>query len=222
MKTRLPVVLTLCLAVFAALPTYASARSSQLSVIQDDARVIASGDATRNATLDEMRSLGADVVKITISWRDLANGGKPSNPEDPNAYPAAKWTSYDAAVQGAVARGLGVFLDISGPGPDWAVTKSSTPAGVYRPNAAEFGRFAKAVGARYNGSFPVPGGTPAPAPAPGGGGNPQPCIVPPLCGTASGTATGSLFAGTPPPAQPTAQAAANNLPAVKPWAGWAE
>jgi hypothetical protein len=218
MNRRLPAVLIACLAVFAALPTYASARKTQLSVIQDDAKVIASGDATRNATLDEMRSLGADVVKITIAWRDLANGGKPSNPEDPSAYPASKWAPYDAAVQGAVARGLGVFLDISGPAPDWAVTKGSTPAGVYRPNAAEFGRFAKAVGTRYNGSFPVPSGTPAPAP--GGGGNPQPCIVPPLCGTASGTAVASLFTATP--AQPTAQAAATNLPAVKLWSVWNE
>src|SRR3954470_1132151 len=110
MNRRLPVALIACLAALCALPTYVSARTTQLSVIQDDAKVVASGDATRNATLDEMRSLGSDVVKITIAWRDLANGGKPSNPEDPNAYPAAKWTPYDAAVQGAVARGLGVFL----------------------------------------------------------------------------------------------------------------
>jgi hypothetical protein len=151
MNRRLPVVLILCLVAIAALPTYASARSTQLSIIQDDAKVIASGDATRNATLDEMRSLGADVIKISVSWRDLANGGKPSNPADPNAYPAAKWAPYDAAVQGAAARSLGVFLNISGPAPDWAVSKRSTPAGAYRPNAAEFGRFAKAVGTRYSG-----------------------------------------------------------------------
>src|SRR6476646_10078649 len=170
MNSRLPVVLTICLAMFAALPTWASARSTQVSIIQDDARVIASGDQTRNATLDEMRGLGADVVKISISWRDLAGAGKPSNPEDPNAYPAAKWVPYDAAIQGAVARGLGVFLDISGPAPDWAAPKPSTPAGTYRPNAAEFGHFAKAVGARYNGSFPVPSNTPPPSPGGGGGG----------------------------------------------------
>src|SRR4051794_8645425 len=98
MTRRLPVVLLLCVAVLAALPTYASARKTQLSVIQDDARVIASGADVRNATLDEMRGLGADVVKISISWRALANGGKPSNPEDPNAYPSDAWAPYDAAA----------------------------------------------------------------------------------------------------------------------------
>src|SRR4051812_12473515 len=102
MNSRLPVVLTLCLAVLAAVPTWASARSTQVSIIQDDARVIASGDGVRNTTLDEMRGLGADVVKISISWRQLAGGGKPSNPDDPNAYPAANWAPYDAAVQGAI------------------------------------------------------------------------------------------------------------------------
>jgi hypothetical protein len=68
MNRRLPVVLILCVAALAALPTFASARSTQLSVIQDDAKVIASGDQTRAATLDEMRALGADVIKISISW----------------------------------------------------------------------------------------------------------------------------------------------------------
>src|SRR6476659_8645288 len=142
MNSRLPVVLTLFLALFAALPTYASARKTQLSVIQDDAKVIASDANTRNATLDEMRGLGADVVKISISWRDLAGGGKPSNPEDPNAYPAAKWAPYDAAIQGAAARGLGVFVNVDGPAPDWAAKGGG---GVTRPNAAAFGQFAKAV-----------------------------------------------------------------------------
>src|SRR3954452_15371424 len=212
MNRRLPVFLLALLAALAALPTYASARKTQFSVIQDDARVIASGDDTRTATLDEMRALGADVVKISISWRDLAGAGKPSNPDDPNAYPAGKWAPYDAAVQGAAARGLGVFLNVNGPAPDWA----GKQGGVYRPNATEFGHFAKAVGTRYSGAFAPASGTPAPT---GGGGNPQPCIVPPLCGTAAGTAVASLFGGTP---APSGKAAANNLPAVKLWSVWNE
>lgn len=219
MKTRLPVVLTLCLALFAALPTWASARSTQLSVIQDDAKVIASGDQTRAATLDEMRGLGADVVKISVSWRDLANGGKPSNPDDPNAYPAGKWAPYDSAIQGAIARGLGVFVNLNGPAPDWA---SKGGGGATRPKASEFAHFARAVGTRYSGTFVPPGGT-TPAPAPGGGGGggggPAPCIVPPLCGGTSAVA--SLFGGAP--TAPSASAAqANALPAVKLWSVWNE
>src|SRR3954454_17651754 len=135
MNRRLLVLVIACLAALSALPTYASAKKTQLSIIQDDAKVIASGDATRNATLDEMRGLGADVVKISISWRALANGGKPANPEDPNAYPSDAWAPYDAAVAGASQRGLGVFLNINGPAPDWA----GKSGGAQRPNAREFG-----------------------------------------------------------------------------------
>src|SRR5439155_10654658 len=80
--------------------------------------------------------------------------------------------------------------------------------------------FAKAVGTRYSGSFVPAGGAPAPAPAAGGGGNPQPCIVPPLCGTASTSAVASLFSGSPTPPAQTAQA--NTLPAVKLWSVWNE
>ena len=216
MNRRLPVILPICLAVLAALPTYAFARSTQVSIIQDDAHVIAQGDQTRNQTLDEMRSLGADVVKISISWRALANGGKPSNPDDPNAYPAANWQPYDAAIEGAIARGMGVFLNIAGPAPDWA---SKGGGGAVRPNAGAFGHFAKAVGTRYGGSFPAPAGTPTPPPPSGGGGG-QPCIVPPLCGSAAGNAVASAFGGTAP--APGAKAAANNLPAVRLWSVWNE
>ena len=154
MNFRLPVALTLCLAVLAAIPTFAAARSDQYSIIQDDARVIASGPDTRNATLDEMRALGADILKISISWRDVASS-KPSNADDPNAYSAAKWEPYDAAVQGAVQRGLGVFLNIDGLAPGWAAKGAG---GANRPNAGAFGHFARAVGTRYSGSFAPAGG----------------------------------------------------------------
>jgi hypothetical protein len=217
MNRRLPVAIISCLAVLAALPTYASARKDQYSIIQDDAKVVAQGDQTRNATLDEMRNLGADVVKVTIHWSDIAGGGKPSNAEDPNAYPAAKWAPYDAAVQGAIQRGLGIFLNIAGPAPDWV-----SKGGVNRPSAAEFQHFAKAVGTRYSGSF-VPAGAPATPPAPSGGGNPSPCIVPPLCGTAAGDAVASLFGGSSGSATtPTAKSAAAALPAVRLWSVWNE
>src|SRR6266446_3384085 len=172
MNRRLPVSLLICLAALAALPTYASARKDQFSIIQDDARVIYSGDGVRTSTLDEMRGLGADVLKVSISWRDLANGGKPSNAEDPNAYPASKWQPYDSAIAGAISRGMGVFVNVGGPAPDWA---SKGGGGAVRPNAAEFGHFVKAVGTRYSGSFPAPANVPPPPPpSPGGG---PTCIV---------------------------------------------
>jgi hypothetical protein len=153
MRKHLPTTLIASLVVLAVAPTHASARKDQVSIIQDDARVLSG--STREATLDEMKGLGADVVKVTVFWRDVA-ADQPANGEDPGAYPAAKWATYDSAIQGIVARGLQPFVDVSGPAPDWATPKRSDPPGAYRPNAGEFGKFAKAVGTRYSGSGALP------------------------------------------------------------------
>ena len=209
-----------CLAALGALPGLADARKDQRSVIQDDARLIAGNTSVRNATLDEMKSLGADMVKITIEWRNVAPGSKPANPADPAAYPAAKWKPYDEAIQGAQARGLEVFLNVAGPAPDWAVSGKSNPDGVYRPDPAQFGEFVKAVGTRYSGSYggsggPGGGGTPGGGGGGGGGGCPIPGIP---CDQAR-QAVAAVAGGEAPAAQ-AAQTAP--LPAVRIWSVWNE
>jgi hypothetical protein len=210
MRLNLPTTLITCLAVLGALPTYASARKDQVSIIQDDARVL-SGNA-REATLDEMKTLGADVVKVNIFWRDVA-ADRPSNAEDPGAYPAAKWATYDAAIRGIAARGLQPLLTLSGGAPDWATPKKSDPPGAYRPDAAEFGKFAKAVGTRYSGSYTPSGGG-------GGGGGGPACPPKPL--PCPGTQVGQALASISTAAPPAAHAAADALPAVTVWSVWNE
>ena len=137
-------------------------------MLQDDRQVLYSGADTRNATLDEMKSLGADTLKIGIQWRDLAPEGasKPAgfDGSNPGSYADAKWAPYDDAIEGAQARGIEVLVSITGPAPDWA---SQGSGGVRRPDAAEFGAFVRAVGTRYSGSYPAPAaGAPAPPSTP--------------------------------------------------------
>lgn len=145
----------------------ASANSTQRAMLQDDRQVLYSGAETRNATLDELRSLGADTLKIGIQWRDLAPEGasKPAgfDGSNPGAYADAKWAPYDDAIEGAQTRGMEVLVSITGPAPDWA---SQGNGGVRRPDAAEFGAFVRAVGTRYSGAYPTAAGTPAPPAAP--------------------------------------------------------
>jgi hypothetical protein len=133
----------------------AAASPFQRSVLQDDARVIHSGSAMREATLDEIAALGADTLKITIPWRGLAPSGRSRPrgfaPEDPRAYEG--FGPYDEAVTGAHRRGLEVFLQVSGPAPDWASGGRSEPEGAVRPDPEQFGAFARAVGTRYSGGF---------------------------------------------------------------------
>ena len=138
-----------------ALPAAAVASPNQRSILQDDARVLRSGPEVREATLDELKSLGVDTLKLTVSWRGLApSGGRRPNgfaATDPAAY--AGWEPYDAAVTGAARRGLEVLLQVAGPAPDWATGGRSEPAGVLRPEPVAFGGFVEAVGRRYSGSY---------------------------------------------------------------------
>jgi hypothetical protein len=98
--------------------------------------------------LDEIDDLGADAVRLQLSWRGLAPSPDartaPSfNATDPNAY---NWSVYDAAVDGARQRGLKVQITIGGAAPNWATAKHD---GLTRPDSTAFGKFATAVGRHF-------------------------------------------------------------------------
>jgi hypothetical protein len=156
----------------------ASASPTQISIIQDEQRLLHDGPAVQATALDEIKALGAEVVKVTVNWRNIAPSGsrKPAGflGDDPAQYPAASWAMFDSLVRGAAARGLRVMFLVGGRAPDWAVSSSKSPAGSYQPSAVEFGRFIKAVGTRYSGTY---------VPAQAGGGAPPPPPAPPPCPT---------------------------------------
>jgi hypothetical protein len=156
--------------VLAASCSPALASKGQVSVFQDDALLKGSGDSVRAGTLDELDSLGVDVVKVLVNWRALAPGGK-NKPNgfdgaDPASYSADAWAPYDDLVRQIQERGMRVYLALGGLAPDWA-SGNSRVAGSARPNPGEFRKFVKAVGTRYSGSFDVAGGGgDAPGPEP--------------------------------------------------------
>ena len=127
------------------------------------------------ATLDTLRSLGANEVRITVHWNALAPDPTSSTPPtafrgaDPAAYPASAWAPYDAAVRAAAARHVGVYFQLSGPAPLWATTPAPrgtarhNPA-VYEPAATMYGAFVRALATRYDGSY-APTGEHTPLPA---------------------------------------------------------
>jgi hypothetical protein len=105
--------------------------------------------AAREATLDELQSLGVRAVRLVVYWQDVAPDAGRNNPpdvdlSDPAAY---AWGSYDDAVAAARARGMRVLVTLTTPGPRWG-TKARRD-GVTRPLPSEFRRFAEAAGRRY-------------------------------------------------------------------------
>ncbi|MFY9265319.1 MAG: hypothetical protein WAO61_07830 [Solirubrobacterales bacterium] len=131
------------------------ASTRQLSVLEDSARVLSIDRAVQNISLDEIKALDADIVKIPVLWRTIApNGTGRSKPRvdlsDPGAYPPANWATLDAAILGAQIRGLSVWLMVTVPAPRWAVAKETTPGnGAFNPDAGAYAEFVEALAKRY-------------------------------------------------------------------------
>jgi hypothetical protein len=105
--------------------------------------------------LAQVRSSGASIARLTVSWRTIAPTREPATwtPTDP-ADENYDWNQLDADVSKLVAAGYEPLLTISG-APRWAqqAPVMGDPAAANEPDAKAFGLFAKAVAERYSGSF---------------------------------------------------------------------
>lgn len=161
----------LLLALLASLALLAAVRAApvranvvQGSIMMDDDLLLYRGDATRDATLTQMRVLGADYVRVTMLWRVVADGatsqGRRFKPSNPATYPPHNWDRFDRLVLSAQRLGLGVYFDVTGPGPGYGhgVAPPSLRARVgdsWMPKPRAFYQFVTAVGKRYSGAFRV-------------------------------------------------------------------
>ncbi len=105
--------------------------------------------AAREATLDELQSLGVRAVRIVLYWQDVApdparNDVPAVDLTDPAAY---AWGGYDDAIGAAHARGMRVLVTLTTPGPRWGTRDKLD--GITRPLPEHFKRFAEAAGRRY-------------------------------------------------------------------------
>jgi hypothetical protein len=152
--TTLTTSITLALIGLALLPAAAGASPGQYTLFQDESLLTESGDAQRQATLDEVRGLGVDMIKVQLNWATVAPGTrrKPRgfDATDPGRYPG--WGRYDAVLGDARARGLKVMFALAPPAPGWATRGTRRDReGVNRPSALEFRRFAEAAARRFPG-----------------------------------------------------------------------
>ena len=143
-----------------------AARASvmQESTFQDDKLLVYSTPAVVGQTLDTLRMLGVDRVRVSVFWNVVApnptSRTKPSfDASNPGSYPPGSWDRYDTLVRLAAQRAIGVNFDLTSPAPYWA---TGLPPRLdieknYLPSAVEFGRFAAAVGTRYSGHYTPPG-----------------------------------------------------------------
>jgi hypothetical protein len=135
-------------------------------MFQDDRYLIYSSTPTVTRTLDELRGLGVDRLRLTILWSAIAPAAESTaaprgfDAGRPAAYPARAWIPYDRVLELARRRGIGVDFDVTAPGPLWAMRPQPAAAGEathFEPDATAFGQFALALGRRYSGSYVPPG-----------------------------------------------------------------
>lgn len=155
---------TLALAAAAAAPGAAAARRGNASLsglqIGFAGPELTSSDAgTREYWLRRTAATGASLIRVGASWAAIAPKSPPAGFEAANpASPGYDWAKLDAALRSAASAGLRVMLNVNG-APAWA-EGAGRPAGIragaWKPQAPAFGAFARAIAARYSGSFPDP------------------------------------------------------------------
>lgn len=138
----------------------ARASTAQESIFQDDRLLLGGDDALRQHTLDEVKALGGDTVRVLAVWARYApDAGSTTRPNfdatDPGAYPAGAFGELDALVREARARGLSVLMNPTSSIPHWAsgCSKKDKRIQTCRPKPREFGAFVQALGKRYSGSY---------------------------------------------------------------------
>jgi hypothetical protein len=116
--------------------------------------VYASADtAERTAAFETTVDAGAGIVRVTVSWREIASR-QPAEARNP-ADPAYDFSEADRAIDGAAAQNLDVLVILnSAPGYAEGPNRPATaPAGTWDPDPGAFADFAAAVATRYSGSF---------------------------------------------------------------------
>ncbi len=186
-RPRLLTALLCCLAGVALSPATALAARDQESTFQDDNLLVFAPPPAVAQTLDKLKALGVDRLRVSVFWNVVApqplSQQKPAGFDgaEPAAYPAGSWDHYDTIVTLARQRGLAVNFNVTSPAPYWATGSLKNRPDLdknFDPNAAEFGAFVRAVGKRYSGSYVLPSAAPAAPAAP-----PPPGLLPRQAGT---------------------------------------
>jgi hypothetical protein len=166
----------------------AGASRDQQTILQDDPKIVYEDNSGRlNRTLAQISSLGVDTIRVSLFWHLVAPNPmsrrrpsfEPYGAEWPGSYPEDRWGRYDRIVKLAQANGLEVMFSITGPAPRWATRGRHRNINNTRPNATDYGRFARAVGVRYSGGWREGASTPEeqsrlPAQLPTAQSDPQP------------------------------------------------
>jgi hypothetical protein len=136
----------------------ASASPQEVAIMEDDPLVM----STPQATLQQMRDLGVEFVRLTVRWSAIAPDAMARRPPagfvagNPADYPAAAWTPFDRVAFDAAQLGIGLDFHLSPGAPRWAEgpgRAADYSEQDWEPSARMFEGFVHALGERYSGSY---------------------------------------------------------------------
>ncbi len=132
------------------------------SILQENDLLLYGSPQVQYRTMQEIKSLGVDVVKVPLIWTlvapdPLGTAAPQFDATDPSAYPPRAWNRYDYLVEEAHLLGLRVYFQFAPPVPRWAIAPNfpRTPGTEILgqvPSFTLFNQFVQAVGRRYSGS----------------------------------------------------------------------
>ena len=129
------------------------------TIVQDDAELLHRSPQRIAATLDDLRDLGVDWVRVTAGWSEIAPAARSAtrpdfDATDSTSYPPYVWSKLDRVYRMARARGLRVSIDIAFWAPRWGVVVPGRRADHERDRILpdDYADFAEAVAGRYPGA----------------------------------------------------------------------
>jgi hypothetical protein len=162
MTARLALAVCVLLTVLA-LPATASATRGLTTGLTGPSEYQTSDASERALWFGRTADAGAGIVRLAVDWSGTVTATRPPDPTNP-ASTSYNFTSIDAAVRDAQARGLKVLLTVN-VAPPWAEgpgRPASAIAGTWKVSPSDLADFDQALASRYSGSFDPDGVGPQP------------------------------------------------------------
>ncbi|WP_026910461.1 hypothetical protein [Patulibacter minatonensis] len=133
-----------------AVPSAASAANSLEVGIADENVLNGNTPGGADATVAQWKASGVQDVRIFAQWdklvpqdtKDDTKAPAGFNAEDPASYDFA---NLDAKIDVVAKYGLNVTLVVTGPGPVWGSSEPARKNGTWKPDPAQFAKFAAAI-----------------------------------------------------------------------------
>ena len=135
-----------------AAPSSQAARGMELAIQDESVFVVGNKRWQGDKPFDYARAIGVTRIRANLSWAYTMYPQQYRLRNRPKVI-QYDFSNIDALVNRAAQNGIRVHLSLTGPAPRWANSRKSQPqsGAWYKPNAAEYGKWAGVVAQHFRG-----------------------------------------------------------------------